>query len=143
MWADIQKWTRRIRHLYLSGCIVMGMDHFLVMFPSALLIARLGITHSGMAVISLSAILLTCGLGSLIFLFLVRGNFPFFLGPSFAYIGLTSYLVADISGDGNFHEIKYTILWGYFLSGLLLFAMSYLYRFNRTKRLLHFLFPKS
>lgn len=58
---------RRLYHFYKSGCIMIGIDHFLVMFPSAILVAKLSTTSSGQQIISLSTILFCCGLGTIFF----------------------------------------------------------------------------
>ena len=134
---------RRIKHIYKSGCILLGIEHFLVMFPSALLVATLANTNYGEAVFTLSSILMAVGVGTFVFLLLTKGNIPFFLGPSFSYISFTSYYVASMSGVRDIIEIRATILWGYLLSGGLLVCLSALYHFDWSKKIIKFLFPKT
>lgn len=73
----IQKYKRRIYHLYKSGCFVIGLEHFLVMLPSAMLVAKLTNTSFG-AVIELPSILFACGFGTSVFSLLTKKKIPFF-----------------------------------------------------------------
>lgn len=132
---------RRLYHFYKSGCIMIGIDHFLVMFPSAILVAKLSTTSSGQQIISLSTILFCCGLGTILFLLITRKRIPFFLGPSFAYIGLTSYLMAFMDESKTIEEIRCYILWGYVLSGILLLVIAIMYKYSFMKRAISFFFP--
>lgn len=134
---------RRIRHLYNSGCIFRGIEHFLVMFPSALLIATLVSSDFSEPIFSLSTILIAVGIGTLTFIILTKGQIPFFLGPSFSYIGFTSYYVANISNVQDIQNVRSTLVWGYLLSGFLLMIISILYRYKIIKRLINFLFPSA
>lgn len=133
---------RRIKHIYKSGCILLGIEHFLVMFPSALLVAALTSTPYGEPIFTLSSILMATGIGTLAFIFLTKSSIPFFLGPSFSYISFISYYVASISGIQDVPTIRATILWGYILSGWLLICLSLLYHFDIVKKTIDFLFPK-
>lgn len=132
---------RRLKHFYKSGCFFHGIEHFLVMFPSALLIATLVSNNYGKPIFSLSSILLAVGIGTLTFIILTKGKIPFFLGPSFSYIGFTSYYVATISNIQDIQEVRLMIIWGYFLSGILILIISIMYRFDIIKRFINFLFP--
>lgn len=132
---------RRLAHLFKSGCLAMGIDHFLVMFPSALLVAKLSSVSLSEPVISLSTILFMSGAGTLLFLAVTKGRIPFFLGPSFAYIGLTSYLIMTMTETGTLEDTRSFIQWGYMFSGILLLVIAFLYRSGKTKRVIHFLFP--
>jgi len=133
--------SRRMKHLYKSGCFAIGMDHFLVMFPSALLVAKLSSVSLSDPVISLSTILFTSGAGTLLFLLVTKGKIPFFPGPSFAHIGLTSYLIMTMTETGTLEDTRAFIQWGYTFSGILLLVIAFLYRSGKAKRAIHFLFP--
>lgn len=111
------------------------------MFPSVLLVGSLAKTNYGEPIFNLSTILMAVGIGTLAFILLTKGKIPFFLGPSFSYIGFTSYYVTTISNVQDIRYVRSTILWGYLLSGILLICMSILYRFKIAKKVIHFLFP--
>lgn len=139
---NIRIMKRRVLHLYKSGCFVIGLEHFLVMFPSAMLIARLASTAWG-SVIELPAVLFACGFGTLLFSIMTKRQIPFFLGPSFSYIGFVSYQVARISSADDITAIRSTIYYGYIIAGLILLLMSWLYRYKQTKKFLDTLFPST
>lgn len=138
----IKNTSRRIIHLHKSGCFLIGLEHFLVMFPSAMLIARLANTEWG-TVIELPPILFACGLGTLIFALLTKGKIPFFLGPSFSYIGFVSYQVARVYSPTDIEAIRATVLYGYLFAGVLLLILSGLYRCKSIKKMFARLFPST
>ena len=133
---------RRIKHFFLSGCVVIGIEHFLVMFPSAMLVAKIASTRYG-AVIELPSILFACGIGTILFIILCNRKIPFFLGPSFAYIGFVSYEVARISNVDDVVKIRATIFYGYILASLLLILLSWLYRYKPFKSIINTLLPST
>ena len=137
-----KKYFRRILHLYKSGCIVIGIEHFLVMFPSAMLIAKLTNTTFG-SIMELPEILMACGFGSFLFALLSKGKIPFFLGPSFSYIGFVSYQVAQISSPNDVDVIRSTIFWGYLIAGVFLLLLSWIYRYKTVKKIINTLFPST
>lgn len=137
-----KKACRHISHLHKSGCFLIGLEHFLVMFPSAMLIARLANTEWG-TVIELPSILFACGVGTLIFSLLTKGKIPFFLGPSFSYIGFVSYQVAQIHSPNDIEVIRATVFYGYLFAGVLLMIFSALYRIKSIKRAFAKLFPST
>lgn len=133
---------RRIKHFFTSGCFVIGIEHFLVMFPSAMLIAKIATTRYG-TVIELPSVLFACGCGTLLFVILCHRKIPFLLGPSFAYIGFVSYQVARINDANDLSHIRSTIYYGYILAGIILLVLGWLYRFKITKSIIKTLFPST
>lgn len=129
-------------HLYKSGCLLIGLEHFLVMFPSVMLIARLANTAYG-SIVELPSVLLACGIGTLTFLLLTKRHIPFLLGPSFSYIGFVSYQVAQIASQNDIEAIRSTIYYGYFIAGIILLVLCWLYRFDKTKKVITTLFPST
>ena len=136
-----KKIVRRLKHLYKSGCIAIGIDHFLVVFPSILLVAKINTGLMNEPIVDLSTILFTCGIGTMIFLIVTKMKIPFFLGPSFAHISLTTYLIATNIETKTIDELRVIILWSYFLSGIFLLLISLLYKFEVVKKIIRFLFP--
>lgn len=132
--------VRRIYHLLKSGSVLIGIEHFLVMFPSAILIAKLSNSPYG-PIVELSTILLVCGIGTLFFS--CFGKLPLFLGPSFAYIGFVSYQVSQINDAQSLVEVRSTVLWGYIIAGVYLLLLCFLYQFTKIKTLIATLFPNT
>ena len=114
----MSKWLRRFYHLSKSGCLTGGIEHFLVMFPSAVLIAKMAITKSGEPIITLPTLLIACGFGTLLFIIFTNRKHPLFLGPSFVYISLTTYY---ISTSSDIEKLRSTVLWSYIMAGIYFF----------------------
>ena len=131
---------RFVLHLFRSGCLVIGLEHFLVMFPSAILIARLSNTEFG-SIVELPAILFACGIGTIILLLLTKGKAPLFLGPSFSFIGFLSYQVASIHSPDDVNQIRSIVFLGYIVAAIILFILSIIYRFDKVKKAIRNFFP--
>ena len=136
----MSKWLRRFYHLSKSGCLTGGIEHFLVMFPSAVLIAKMAITKSGEPIITLPTLLIACGFGTLLFIIFTNRKHPLFLGPSFVYISLTTYYISTCS---DIEKLRSTVLWSYIMAGILLFLLSLLYQLKSVRKLFSFLFPST
>ena len=106
-------------HFWVSRSFMIGLEHFIVMFPSILLVSKLSAVD-GSPLLTISTIFLTCGIGTLILIFGIpkgrKSQMPLLLGPSFAYIGLTSYLIQGLSGSG---DPRSYVVWGYFFSAII------------------------
>ncbi|MDR0914359.1 MAG: hypothetical protein LBM65_04265 [Oscillospiraceae bacterium] len=140
---------RQLYHIRRTSSFTIGIDRFMVMFPSVLLVSKLSSTSNGITILDVSQILLACGIGTLIFVF--GGSFlknkvriPFFIGPSFCYIGLTSYVIGSLESSSP-EIIKNSIVFGYISSGILLLIIAAIYKWkpSHTTRLLNFAFPNS
>lgn len=132
------KLPRRIKHFFKSGTVFIGIEHFLVMFPSAMLIAKLSNSPYG-PVVELSTILLACGLGTLIFVLVTKT--PFFLGPSFVYIGFVSYRVSQIGNLKSVGDTRSVIIWGYAIAGILLLCLCVAYQSEMVRKIIALVFP--
>jgi len=116
-----------LKHLLESRVILYGLEHFIVTFPSVLLVSRMSVFNY-YPILSVSSILFACGVGTFFMVFRFRWKtrrLPLLLGPSFAYIGFTSYMISQYgeSGDPNAY-----IVWGYLFSALLLVITGIVYK---------------
>lgn len=134
---------RRMRWVFLkSGLISLALEHFLAMIPATILVPVLVNNAFDTMVIDMSLVLFTSGVGTLLFTLLSRGAIPAYLGSSFAYIGLTIYLIQENMTEGVSHAAAYSYVgWSYIFSGLLLILLSFLYRKRGIERFLSFLLP--
>ncbi len=135
MWIKI---IRRWNHIFRSGTFLIGIEHFLVMFPSAMLIAKLCSSSYG-AVVELSTILLACGVGTLIFVCIRKT--PLFLGPSFVYIGFVSYRVSQIGNMQSVEDARTVIIWAYVIAGIMLLGLCAAFQSKRFRKAIALLFP--
>ena len=153
MVTEVEKGTkgksRKFFHLLNSGCITVGIEHLLVMFPSALLIAKYANTPKG-PIITLPMVLFSCGVATLLFSFFGKPKVPFFLGPSISYIGFLSHQAAmlEISEiDQTYTQISYinyiriTVFLGYLMASIILLALSFAYKNNRFRECMSALIP--
>ena len=138
-----ERFLRRLRWIFSkSGVLPLAFEHFLAMIPATILVPVLVNNSFGTTVIDISLVLFTSGLGTLLFLLLSRGAIPAYLGSSFAYIGLTVYLIEQRTSEGVSHAMAFSYVgWAYIFSGLLLFLLSILYRKRGIERVLSFLLP--
>ena len=125
----MRKWyyfSREIKHaLWKSGNLVMGIEHFLVAFPSILLMARL-MRENNLESNSISIILMCTGICNILFALMTRIKIPIFFGPSFAFIGFTSFIMQPKEENGECN-----IFWGRFLVFLFFAIFTLLYSIGK------------
>ncbi len=126
-----------------SGVLSLALEHFLAMIPATILVPVLVNNAFDTMVIDMSLVLFTSGIGTLAFILLSKGAIPAYLGSSFAYIGLTIYLIQEQMANGApSSEMAFTYVgWAYIFSGILLVLLSFLYRKKGIERILSFLLP--
>lgn len=134
---------RRISHIFKSGVLSLGVEHFLAMFPATVLVPLMINNHfGGSTIIDVTLVLLTSGIGTLAFLIFSKGKIPAYVGSSFAYIGVTIYLMTGLQNNGNPIETAYTYVgWAYIFAGIILIFLSLICKFKNISRILTFLLP--
>lgn len=136
---------RRINYIFRSGVLYAGIDHFLAMFPATVLVPVLINNYFRQPIVDVSLVLLASGIGTFLFLIITKGKVPAFLGSSFAFIALTIYLISDISSKNNLSasDAYLHVIWAYVISSVILFMLSYAYKFNKVTNIMGFLLPPS
>ena len=136
------KFTGRIlHHLWKSGSIWIGFDHFFAMFPATVLMPLLINYGVGANVIDISLALFTSGIGTLAFLIFTRGKIPAYLGSSFTFIGFSVFIISDMQeSTGEFSAFAY-IFWAYAFAAILLFFLSFLYKIKDFAKWREFVLP--
>lgn len=133
------KWyysSREVKHaLMKSGNLVMGIEHFLVAFPSILLMARL-MRENHLESNGISLILMCTGACNILFVLITKFRIPIFFGPSFAFIGFTSFimLTGQENGESN-------IFWGRFLVAVFFAIFTVLYKFADGRKYIKLALP--
>lgn len=149
---------RRMKWIFSkSGVMTLAFEHFLAMIPATILVPILVNNTIGMNIIDMSLVLFTSGLGTIMFSLFsvytdkdndknivmdnegkpVKKRIPAYLGSSFAYIGLTLYLLDLQIGEGASPQMAYVYVgWSYIFSGLILIVLSFLYKIKWVSELL-------
>ena len=97
-----------------------------------------------MTIFNISNVLLATGCGTLLFLIITKGHLPGYLGSSFAYIGVTSYICKYLDGHSRNYILSY-IFGTYIFSAILLGILGILCHIgeNKTNKIIDFLIPPS
>ncbi len=140
------KWERILRVLrwvfVKSGIISLAFEHFLAMIPATILVPVLVNNAYDVMIIDMSLVLFTSGVGTILFVVFTKRKIPAYLGSSFAYIGLTIYLIQEQMNGGASHALAYTyVCWAYIFSGVVLILLSLLYMKKGIEHILSFLMP--
>ncbi len=134
---------RRLKWLFgNSGMISLGLEHFLAMVPATILVPLTVNKSVGGTVIDVSLALFASGLGTIVFTIFSKGKIPAYLGSSFAYIGLTIYLIDSFASDAVTPDMAYSyVCWAYLFSGAILLFLSALYKVPKVDRFFSFILP--
>lgn len=133
---------RRLMHIFKSGVILLGIEHFLAMFPATILVPLMVNNSFETTVIDVALVLLTSGVGTILFLIASKGKIPAYLGSSFAYIGLTIYLISGFQNQSVEPSMAYVYVgWAYLFAGVFLFILSKICKYRYITKILTFLFP--
>lgn len=138
-----------------SGIIMLSFEHFLAMVPATILVPILVNNTIGVNVVDMALVLFTSGLGTILFSICssfafsqgkarVVPGIPAYLGSSFAYIGLTIYLIQIQMGEGIEPGMAYVYVgYSYLFSGFLLLILSFLYKLKFIVRFFSEFLPAS
>jgi uracil permease len=142
------KHGRKLSHLlWKSKVIPLGVEHFLAMFPATILVPITINSLTNSNVIDTPLVLFTSGIGTIVFLLCSRLQIPTYTGSSFAFIGLSAYMVAMLSSSdlpGMTPELAFSYVgWAYLFSGIVLIGLSLLYKAKKAKNIFNFLLPAS
>ena len=133
---------RKVTHIQKSGLIPLGLDHFFAMFPATIMVPLLINSKFGVTVIDTALVLLTSGLGTIIFLIVTRGKIPAYIGSSFAYIGLSIFLITNYQKENIPPSQGFVYVgWSYIFAGTTLVLLSLINRSKRMSKALTWLLP--
>src|SRR5690625_1444611 len=105
----------------LQQSVPLGLQHLFAMFGSTVLVPILfGVNPA--------TILLMNGIGTLLYLFITKGQIPAYLGSSFAFISPVIVVLAKFQGDDAYSYA----LGGFLLVGIVLTAVGLIVRFAGT-----------
>lgn len=144
-YKGFKRFSRRAKWIFSnSGVLSLGLEHFLAMIPSTILVPILINSSFDTNVIDISLVLFTSGLGTILFTIISKGKIPAYVGSSFAYIGLTVYLIESQTKNGVSPHMAFAYVgWAYVFSGILLILFSFLYKKSGIEKVMSFLLPAS
>lgn len=106
----------------LHQSIPLGLQHLFAMFGSTVLVPILfGVNPA--------TILLMNGVGTLLYLFITKGQIPAYLGSSFAFISPVTVVLATYGGVEGYSYV----LGGFFIVGVVLTLVAIIIRYAGTK----------
>lgn len=134
---EIKAKIRLLSHLFFkSGNLSIGMDHFLVAFPSILLIAKI-LDDYKFGSNSISLLLFSTGICNLLLYKVTKCKIPVFVAPSFAFV---KFLETTVKSGGmlNGHINVYI---GFLFAGLLFVFIAVLYQFPKIRKYIKLTLP--
>lgn len=127
-----------IHLIFKSGNLIMGIDHFLVSFPSILLMAKI-LNTNNFDKNSISLLLFSTGISNIILYIVTKLKIPIFVAPSFAFIG---FITTTMSlGNNNLHQAHFNVFLGCFFASLVFLLISLLYKFPKIRKYVKFTLP--
>lgn len=119
-----------------------SIENVLAMVPATILMPSIVNKAAGMTIFNISNVLLATGIGTILFIVTTQKCFPGYLGSSFAYIGVTSYICQYLNGESRDVIFSY-IIGTYLFSGVLLLFLGWLCHLDKTKasKIIDFMIP--
>lgn len=130
--------------MFLKKSHFSSVENVLAMVPATILMPSIVNKAAGMTIFNISNVLLGTGIGTILFIIITKKSLPSYLGSSFAYIGVTSYICQYFRGETKYVILSY-IMGTYLFSGMLLLILGFLYHLNEKKadEIISFLIPPS
>lgn len=130
---------RILSHFFIkSGNLLMGIDHFLVVFPSILFMAKT-LNSTGFNSNSISLLLFGTGLCNLLFYFVTKSKIPIFIAPSFTFIGFTTTTM--LLGENNISTARLNVFLGYFFASVIFLFIALLYKSSIIRKYIKLTLP--
>lgn len=136
---NIKSKLRLLKHLiFKSGNLTMGIDHFLVSFPSILLIAKM-LNANSFDKNSISLLLFSTGVSNIVLYIITRLKVPIFVAPSFAFLGFITTTM-DI-GSNNITQAHLNVFLGCLISSCVFLLIALLYKLPKVRKYVKLTLP--
>lgn len=130
-----EKIRNNIKDFFSNNTTSAMLDNILAMFPSTILMPLLVNAAIGFDLFDISLVLFLTGLSTLFFLIYTRGRLPGYLGSSFAFIGVTSYIVTMLENQNIAKdEVSGYIIGAFLCAALFLLLLSLLCKLGDVLR---------
>lgn len=134
---EIRAKIRILTHLiFKSGNIFIGLDHFLVAFPSILLMAKM-LDDYNFSPDSISLLLFSTGICNLLLYKATGCKIPIFVAPSFAFIRF----IKTTTESSCLTEAYSKVFIGFLAASLLFLFIAILYLFSKIRRYIKLTLP--
>lgn len=132
---------RILSHFFIkSGNLFMGIDHFLVVFPSLLFMAKtLGTNNFNNN--SISLLLFGTGICNLLFYLVTKSKIPILVAPSFTFIGFTSTTM--LLGKNDILMARLNVFLGYLFASIIFMFIALLYKSSLIRKYIKLTLPDS
>lgn len=123
-----------VQEFFGNNTFSAALDNVLAMFPSTVLMPIMINAAVGYELFDISLVLFLTGVMTFLFTVYTQGRMPGYLGSSFAYIGITAYIVGYVheGGAGSGDAMSY-VVGSYICAGGFLFLFSLLCRIGGKK----------
>ena len=130
----IDNFRLSVKEFFSNNTLSAALDNVLAMFPSTVLMPLMINTAAGYELFDISLVLFITGFATLLYNLYSRGKMPGYLGSSFAYIGVTSYIAANVENElGATGDAMSYVVGSYLCAGALLFILSLLCKIGGKK----------
>lgn len=131
--------NRILSHFFIkSGNLLIGIDHFLVVFPSILLMAKT-LSNNNFNSNSISLLLFSTGLCNIIFYIVTKSKIPIFIAPSFTFIGFTTTTM--LLGESDVSLARINVFIGYLFASIIFLLIAFLYRLSIVRKYIKLTLP--
>lgn len=131
--------VRILSHFFVkSGNLLMGIDHFLVVFPSILFMAKT-LNSNNFNNNSISLLLFGTGLCNLLFYFVTKSKVPIFIAPSFTFIGFTTTTM--LLSKNNIPIARLNVFLGYIFASIIFIFIALLYKSSIIRKYIKLTLP--
>lgn len=144
----LEKFKEKTKEFFADNTMSAALDNVLAMFPSTILMPLMVNAAVGIEIFDVSLVLFLSGISTLIFLIITFGHLPGYLGSSFAFIGVTSYIAGLVEGETK-EEILSYVIGAYICSGGFLLLLSLLCKVGKNNsnekvmRIINIIIPTS
>lgn len=137
--STISEKKRILSHFFIkSGNLLMGIDHFLVVFPSILFMAKT-LNSNNFNNNSISLLLFGTGICNLLFYFITKSKIPIFIAPSFTFIGFTTATM--LLGEDDISLARTNVLFGYIFASIIFILIALLYQSSMIRKYIKLTLP--
>ena len=134
---EIRTKIRILSHLiFKSGNIFIGLDHFLVAFPSILLMAKM-LDDYNFSSDSISLLLFSTGICNLLLYKATGCRIPIFVAPSFAFVRF----IKTTMKSGCATEAYSNVFIGFLTASILFLIIAILYQFPKVRKYIKLTLP--